>query len=194
MKSIISMLNSMTEGVLQELDLGKISTHDIKNIQTIMKLETSELISSSLVSGYNLAGGNDSTELAALSSIGEKIGFVFQLFNDLEPFEERVYAHKGNLNIDVARGRKNYCIALLNEFINSREKKKIDTLDESELVNYTFSLLQKYDIINLVLKECEKTFYVVLAEVKKSSFSSNWKEHFISFLYSVYTVSNSRLN
>lgn len=194
MKSIISMLNSMTEGVLQELDLGKISTHNIKSIQTIMKLETSELISSSLVTGYNLAGGNDSFELATLSSIGEKIGFVFQLFNDLEPFAEHIFTHKGNINIDVARGRKNYCIALLNEFVNSREKKKMDGLDENELVNYIFSLLQKYDILNLVLQECEKTFSIVLKEIKESSFNSNWKEQFISFVYSVYTVSKSRLN
>lgn len=194
MKSIILMLNSMTEGVLQELDLGKISTHNIENIQTIMRLETSELISSSLVIGYNLAGGNDPIELATLSGIGEKMGFVFQLFNDMEPFEEQICAHKGNLNIDVARGRKNYCIALLNEFINSREKKKMDALDENELVNYIFSLLQKYDILNLSLQECEKTFAIVLKEVKESSFNSNWKEHFISFLYSVYTVSSSRLN
>lgn len=194
MKSIILMLNSMTEGVLQELDLGKTSTHDIKNIQTIMRLETSELISSSLVAGYSLAGGNDSVELVTLSSIGEKMGFVFQLFNDLEPFKEQIRTHKGNLNIDVTRGRKNYCIALLNEFTSSREKKKMDALNGNELVSYIFSLLQKYDILNLSLQECEKTFAFAIKEVEESDFSSDWKEHFISFLYSVYAVSGSRLN
>lgn len=194
MRSIIAMLNSMTAGVLQELDLDKISTHNINEIQTIIMLETSELISSSLVSGYSLAGGNSSAELDTLSNIGKKIGFVFQLFNDLEPFMEQIHSHKGKLNIDAVRGRKNYCIALLNEFLNSREKRKLDLLDEDRLVDYIFSLLKKYDIVNLVLQECEKTFLIVLMEVKKSNFNSNWKEQFISFFHSVYSVSNSRLN
>lgn len=194
MHSIILMLNSMTEGVLRELDLGKISTQNIEEVQTIMALETSELISSSLVSGYNLAGGDDSVELNILMNIGQKIGFVFQLFNDLEPFVERIHTHKGKLNIDVIGERKNYCIALLNELTNSREKKKLDLLKENKLEDYIFSLLQKYDVLNLVLQECKNTFSIALIEVEKSDFSSSWKEHFSSFLSSVYAVSNSRLN
>ena len=193
MASIINMLESMTIGVLKELDLGQLSSHSLKSIQEIMILETAELITSSMISGYSLAGGADETTICALKNICQKVGFVFQVLNDLEPFTMMSHDHKGSLNIDVSRRRKNYCVALINELASKKEKGSLDLLNNKELEIIVQRLMEKYHIVDLLLAECRSTFDNAISELPQAQGGFSWCEQFTHFLESVYQVSYGRL-
>ena len=194
MASIIDMLESMTRGVLKELDLGVISSHGLLSIKEIMILETAELISSSLVSGYSLAGGDISAELCLLKSIGKKVGFVFQILNDMEPFAVSNHDHKGSINIDIGRRRKNYCVAIINELASRKERKKLDQCEEADLEQYIFQLLERYKVLPLLQNECRTTLADAIEEVKNTTTNQGWASDFNMFIQSVYDVSSTRLH
>jgi len=194
MFSIISTLESMTYGVLKELDLETVNTHSINSIKEIMLLETSELIISSLISGYSLADGNNKVAISCLKRLGKKVGFIFQTINDLEPFFESEHSHKGSLNIDVSRDRKNYCVALLNEFLSKKEKELISSSDSGQLEDLILNLCDKYNIKSRLLQECNTIVKNIRDEIHNVEFFSIYKEEFAIFIESVYYVSKNRLN
>lgn len=198
MKSIMSTLQSMTLGVLKELDLEKEDLYtNAEKIREIMQLETSSLLTNSLLLGYYLNNFRSDRVCDLFRSIGDDFGFIFQALNDLEPFcsQENVN-HKGQLNTDFSRNRKNICIPILFIFLTESEKRLIQSASDSNSDNIALSLFRKYGIQEIMLSEIMNSFEHVVYSVNlliDEGASKIWVDSFIEFLTSVYRTCLSRL-
>lgn len=98
----------MANGCLQELTLTSDSRYNIENISKIISMETSTLIKNSALLGFLISRTPNDAQIELLNNIGDKVGYLFQAMNDLEPFSsfENISLHKGNFNI-VQKDLKN---------------------------------------------------------------------------------------
>ena len=71
----------MSEGELQQLDSKDFSTDEARYYEIIFK-KTASLIASCLKVGAYTAGANEQ-QIAAIGKIGEKIGYIFQIKDDM---------------------------------------------------------------------------------------------------------------
>lgn len=195
---ITHTLQEMTVGVLHELDLSKQTIASLSEIRKIMDLETSSLITNSLLMGYYLTYKERPKLETILKRAGNNLGYIFQILNDLESFfSPKISEHKGSANNDISRGRKNICIPVLFELISAKEKGKIThtdgTLDELEILE----LMEKYHVKRIMLDEVEamrnKTEHLILNDVEEYS-RHNWGSEFVHFADSVVDVFKKRIS
>ena len=194
MTSLIGTLYNMSLGVLKELDLTGADLADVEKIKEIMDLETSSLIENSLLLGYFLSGDNTPDIERVLEQIGTKLGFAFQVLNDLEPFcSQKNEAHKGSKNTDISRNRKNICFPVLMELLSKREKEKAVTESDDYLIN----LFEKYNVKQILIEDVHNMIYGIhsdLIELTPKIKRENWGYLFMRFVASVISVFESRLN
>lgn len=192
--ALISTLYDMSLGVLIELDLTSDDLSDIQKIKEIMNLETSSLIKNSLLLGYFLSESTAANIESAFEQIGTKLGYAFQVLNDLEPFcSLKNEAHKGSVNTDISRGRKNICFAVLFELLSNREKHEIFSADDHLLEH----LFEKYHIKEIMLGEIHNVLLSIEIELSKLDskiMCEGWIDAFTKFVKSVITTFESRLD
>lgn len=198
MKLVIQTLEDMTLGVLKELDLSDdVSIQKLDDVKEIMHLETASLITNSLLVGYLLSQNKEMDNINLLQDIGKDLGYIFQVLNDLEPFcSKRNNDHKGSLNTDISRNRKNICVPLLYIYLTSKEKRKLENTPSEEKDTLLLNLFQKYHIqeklfdeINNVCKRIHSNITLMTGKPQMQE----WCEHFNIFVDSVITVSKKRL-
>ena len=195
---ITRTLQEMTLGVLRELDLNRQTFMDISEIRRIMDLETSSLITNSLLMGYYLTGKENLVLESTLKRVGNNLGFVFQILNDMESFFSlKISDHKGSINNDISRDRKNICIPILFELMSTREKKTVTredgTLNEREVV----ALLQKHGVKELLLKEVDNNCLQIKRVIKRGRdeyMQRSWGDEFVCFIDSVIAVFRKRID
>lgn len=192
--ALISTLYDMSLGVLLELDLTPDDLTDIPKIKEIISLETSSLIKNSLLLGYFLSESTNVDIEAAFVRVGTKLGYAFQVLNDLEPFcNLKSEAHKGSVNTDISRGRKNICFSVMFELLSNREKREIITADDSLLEQ----LFEKYDIKKVMLGETHNVLLSIEAELSALNSKikcDEWIDGFTKFIKSVFATFENRLN
>lgn len=192
--ALISTLYNMSLGVLKELDLTCDNLSDIQQVKEIMDLETSSLIRNSLLLGYFLSEKIDKNIEAAFERIGTKLGYAFQVLNDLEPFcNMKSEAHKGSINTDVSRGRKNICFSVIFELSSNQEKRQIATTDDALLEQ----LFKKYNIQKIMIDEIHNVLLNIeneLSELRPKIRCDEWTDEFLQFIKSVFTTFENRLN
>lgn len=152
-------LCSMANGCLQELTLTPDSCYDIQKISNIISLETSSLIKNSALLGFVISREPSSIQMKLLSDIGDKVGYLFQAMNDLEPFSsyENISFHKGSRNTDFERSRKNLIVTYIYGMCNAKEKQRLLALSNTpDAVPYMLRLYQKYNIFNVVQDDLKK--------------------------------------
>lgn len=198
MKIVIQTLEDMTLGVLRELDLSKeISMQELENIKEIMHLETATLITNSLLVGYLLSQNKEIDNINLFEKIGNDLGYVFQILNDLEPFcSKRNNDHKGSLNTDISRNRKNICIPLLYIYLSSKEKRKLDNCSLGEIDTLLLELFRKYDIKINLFNEINDVCQRIHNNIDKMEITpqmEEWCNNFHIFVDSVIAVSKKRL-
>jgi heptaprenyl diphosphate synthase len=197
MKSLMLTLQDMTLGVLKELDLEKDMYIDEEKIRGIMFLETSSLMTNSLLLGYYLANKSEKSVYEILKSIGEDFGFAFQVLNDLEPFcSSANSAHKGQRNMDFTRSRKNICIPILFSKLSSAEKHLLISAPHDKAGDIAQRLFEKYRIDTILLEEITNSFKHInyaLNILKEGDASSEWVEDFRAFLLSIFEICKNRL-
>ncbi len=193
MTALIQTLYNMSLGVLMELDLTRDDMGDINKVKEIMDLETSALIENSLLLGYYLTQSEDSLVENVLVQVGEKLGYIFQVLNDLEPYcSANNDAHKGSTNTDIMRNRKNICFPLLMGVASNKDKKKLACASDSELV----FLLNKYGIKELLLTDVQNTITQIkqdITSIKSLAKRHEWSAAFTDFIDSVIRVFQNRL-
>lgn len=191
---LISTLHNMSLGVLKELDLTTDDLSDIQKIKEIMDLETSSLIRNSLLLGYFLSESMDVDVEATLERIGTKLGYTFQVLNDLEAFcNLKNETHKGSINTDVSRGRKNICFSVMFELLSSRDRHKIATADDILLEH----LFEKYNIKKIMLDDIHNVLVSIedeLSELEPQIKCDRWTNLFLQFIRSVFTTFENRLS
>ena len=194
MTSLIRTLYNMSLGVLMELDLSSLDLANVEKIKEIMDLETSSLIENSILLGYFLSGDNVLDVEQTLEQIGSKIGFAFQVLNDLEPFcSQKNEAHKGSQNTDVSRNRKNICFPVLMGLLSKRERVKV--VDESD--DYLIYLFEKYNVKQILIDDVHNMLFGIQSELIRLTpiiKRENWGNLFMQFVASVISVFENRLN
>lgn len=198
MKLVIQTLEDMTLGVLRELDLSDdVSMQKLDDVKEIMHLETASLITNSLLVGYLLSQNKEMDNINLFREIGKDLGYIFQVLNDLEPFcSKRNNDHKGSLNTDISRNRKNICVSLLYIYLTSKEKRKLENTPSEEKDALLLNLFQKYRIQEKLFNEintvCKRIHNNITLMTRKPQLQE-WCDHFNVFVDSVITVSKKRL-
>lgn len=196
MREIINTLKDMSWGVLAELDLDQYSLINMKKIQEIMHYETGSLITNSLLMGHYLTCSENERIENILKSVGKDLGYSFQILNDLESFfSTKVNEHKGSLNNDINRFRKNICIPVLYSTMSIFEKRKykLDNIEDPAII---IELLEKHKIRDIMMEEIDKISDKIKCELIENAtlFQGHWLEGFINFIESVICVFKSRLD
>lgn len=198
MKLVIQTLEDMTLGVLRELDLSDdVSMQKLDDVKEIMHLETASLITNSLLVGYLLSQNKEMDNINLIQEIGKDLGYIFQVLNDLEPFcSKKNNDHKGSLNTDISRNRKNICVPLLYIYLTSKEKRKLVNTPAEEKDSLLLSYFQKYRTQEKLLNEIDnvcKRIHNNISLMSGKPELQEWCNHFDIFVDSVITVSKKRL-
>lgn len=198
MNLVIQTLEDMTLGVLKELDLSnEISNQKLSDIKEIMHLETASLITNSLLTGYLLSQDKEKNNINIFEEIGNDLGYIFQVLNDLEPFCSKINSdHKGSLNTDVSRNRKNVCLPLIYSLLTTEEKQKLERSSDEELDLLLLNFFQKYKVKKVLFTEIVEILRRIHNNIQKMGSSPKmepWCESFHTFVDSVITVSQKRL-
>ena len=171
---------SMSKGALDELRLED-NILNLEHIKMIAKLETAEIIGNAMQLGYFAGGGSDPATSQLFKQLGDQFGYLFQAMNDLEVFSdtEALSAHKGAANDDISISRKNLGVALLYNVAKPADQKLI--LDKTPGIVY--ELMQKYHILDFILKKTELYYDNIFTQLQKNSkLSAEWVEGYIQFM------------
>ena len=197
-KLVVQTLEDMTLGVLKELDLNSnVSSQNIDEIKEIMHLETATLITNSLLVGYILSQNTDTKTMGLFNEIGKELGYIFQILNDLEPFcSQKNNDHKGSLNTDISRNRKNICIPNLQLFLTSEEINELQLSSVEDRDQMLLSLFNKYNVKEHLFEEisvCSRRIHSNIDLIPKDTQIESWCDNFHSFVDSAIEVSKKRL-
>ena len=191
---VVDTLYNMSLGVLMELDLEPKDFVNIHKIKEIIELETSSLIGNSLLLGYFLSEKCEESIEEMLERIGQKLGYAFQVLNDLEPFcNSQNEEHKGSLNTDISHDRKNICIPILMELMSKADAKRLTSFSDN---SYIINMFNKYNIRRIMIDDIDNVILWIEDELKEHSYEvkyPNWAQEFKQFILSVITVFESRL-
>lgn len=193
------IMYDMSLGELEELSLDNISKYDYKKVQDIIYLETSTLISNSLLLGYYAGNGESEDVEKTLKSIGRECGYIFQVMNDMEPFcqQIKIKQHKGRLNTDILQTKKNIVLALMYNLISLDEKNEIEAAksvdDINSLVIKYFNFYKIKDTFMREIKLIHYNIYEQIDNLRKYGISSNWCTLFKTFIDTIIQECKNRL-
>lgn len=199
MKLVIQTLEDMTLGVLKELDLtNEAALQKVDDVKEIMNLETASLITNSLLVGYLLSHEGNANQINLFQEIGADLGYVFQALNDLEPFcSNRNDDHKGSLNTDISRNRKNICVPLLYIYLTGKDKRNLQKCPKENKDLLLLNLFNKYKIKEKLFEEINNVCKRIHENIQKMSNEpqmEEWCKQFHLFVDSVIEVSKKRLD
>lgn len=187
----------MTLGALNEISSKDIA-FDINKVKEIVSLETASIIRNGVVIGYTAGNGADTEIIDLLDDIGYCCGYIFQALNDLEPFGniDGLVQHKGTLNTDLLKNRKNIVVAYIYAWVSENELKMLSTSNNSEyLSNYITSLIDKYHIKEHLMTEISNLQLRIsdrIAKIEKITGHTNWCKHFNNFIDITVAASKKR--
>ncbi|MBD5443946.1 MAG: hypothetical protein HDR29_00145 [Lachnospiraceae bacterium] len=192
-------LCSMANGCLQELTLTSESRYDIKKISNIISMETSTLIKNSALLGFIISKSPTNAQIKLLNDIGDKVGYLFQAMNDLEPFSsfENISFHKGSLNTDFERSRKNLIVTYIYGMCSAKEKQRLlESNNSPEAIPYMIQLYKKYNIFNVVrddLKDVESQVDSLLSQLANQQINKQCLDEFHIFFTEIMKIAKDKL-
>ena len=134
-----------------------------------------------------------------LNDIGDKVGFLFQAMNDLEPFSsyKNISLHKGSFNIDFERSRKNLIAAYIYGMCGTKEKQQLkETKNASEAISYLIQLYKKYSIFNIVqndLKKVEGQVEALIDQLAIQQINKQCLDDFRDFFANIMRIATEKL-
>lgn len=188
----------MATGCLEELELDLLSRYDTERIRRIIDLETISLIKNSLLLGYWSNCGVDQRVEQTIVEIGKNCGYIFQIFNDLEPFSsaEKNSAYKGSWNMDLDRDRKNIAVAYIYGAASTREKHLLASLSGEELYSLVLELYKKYSICQEICNEAwglEQQTNDLIVALRQSDRPAGSLDDFRTFVHEIVEICFSKL-
>ena len=188
----------MARGGLEELCLTPQNKFDFLRLNSIVYSETSVIIETSLLLGYYASGNFNEQVARLLSRIGDKCGYLFQLMNDMEAFcsQEKNIEHKGALNMDFERERKNLVIAYLYQLLSKGERKQLLTCKPSEQGKFLIKLFQTYRLKDDFSRKITHIHDSLTGDIQQLCELGNcpaWYEMFEAFIEQVYDMCKQRL-
>lgn len=189
----------MSLGELRELNLNSADRYNYKKIKEIIDLETSPLISNSLLFGYYAGNGKEKNIEDTLRLIGYECGFIFQVMNDLEAFcqQEKLTQHKGRLNTDIVYAKKNIALTLLYNLISEQEKEKLLSIhSEDDANNLLIHYFKHYKIRDSFIREVDlisEKINTQINELENEKLCSDWCRLFHYFINAIIQECKNRL-
>lgn len=179
---------NMCIGAINEIQIGINDRCNINKINQIINSETVELLKNSFLVGYMASGKYNETLMNAFLDVGAKCGYIFQVMNDLEPFcnPQYILEHKGNLNSDCLRSRKNIVIPYI--FSNAAKKDQIllkSLMDTKGNYSTLKELFDKYNIRNRIFTDMDNlrdAIHNTINNIPKDATDPNWLEVFPIFV------------
>lgn len=151
LKLFSQSLREMSIGCLSELKLNHENCYNYETVVSIIQKETATLIKNSLLIGFLSNALCDQKVISLIEQIGEKVGYFFQVMNDLEPFcsNKNLTRHKGALNFDFNRARKNIVLPYIYGCCSIREKNLLteNVNPDQELILHLYT---KYKIESVI--------------------------------------------
>lgn len=190
-------LSEMALGCLSELTLTTEKRYDYQNIVKIMCNETSTLIKNSFLFGYLTNALFDKNTVAVIEQIGEKVGYLFQVMNDLEPFCNGIdlTLHKGTLNFDFNRSRKSIVLPYIYGCCSVSEKQKL--LEDNEIdTSIILELYQKYQVelvIRKDLNDIQEQLETHFQELEHMQVNLACLKDFKHFYYNIMKIAKERI-
>jgi geranylgeranyl pyrophosphate synthase len=157
-------IKEMASGALEEV----ISTGDqlaiFAKARRLIELQTIALMKNGMLTGYKYGHGSEQYA-ATIESLGYDSGYMFQVLNDLEPFlgGDLNAFHKGGVNFDVLRSRKNITVAFIHSRLSPMDRDRLQSLIQSAdplLPSVLTGWFAKYNVLSDVLDN--------LSDVKKN--------------------------
>lgn len=191
-------LQEMASGCLLELRLTTEQIYNYENIVSIICKETSTLIKNSLLLGFMTNNPNEQQTVQKIELIGDKVGYLFQTMNDLEPFcsAGNLIQHKGSLNMDFEHCRKNIVLPYIYGSCSVCEKKQLLKSDKVD-VNMVLHLYEKYKIeesIKRDLKDVENELESDFEELSKMQINLHCLNDFKKFYIDIMDIAKKRLS
>jgi geranylgeranyl pyrophosphate synthase len=125
-------IKEMASGAIEEVISSRDQLAVFENTKRLIEMQTIALMKNGLLTGYKLGQGSEQYA-ATIESLGYDSGYMFQVLNDLEPFlgQELNAFHKGSVNFDVLRSRKNITVAFIFNRLSSSEQRQFQALLQS---------------------------------------------------------------
>ena len=159
----------MCEGALLEITSTETDRLNMNRIQEIINLETATLLKNSLLIGYIASNQNYNPNMSdTIERIGERCGFIFQVLNDLEPFcnPDYIKKHKGNLNSDYLKSRKNIVIPYMYQALSTKKRKQLEKIIENnENFNVIQELFEEFNLREYIMKDIEGLHKIIDEEI-----------------------------
>lgn len=147
-------IKDMALGGIEEVTSPNDHLASFSKAKRIIELQTIALIKNGLLTGYQYGRGN-MDHVAIIDSLGYDCGYLFQVLNDLEPFlgADLNVRHKGAVNFDVLRSRKNITVAFISAKLSSSERDRLHMLMRTAdplLPSVLYRWFSKYDVLNSI--------------------------------------------
>ena len=133
-----------------------------------------------------------------IEDIGDKVGYLFQVMNDMEPFTSanNLTAHKGSLNLDFERSRKNMVLPYIYGSCSIKEKERL--LSPSDFhTAYILELYSKYKIEKIMMDDLvriENQIAKRFIDLEKQLTNQNCLNDFICFYNNIIKIGKARLH
>lgn len=190
-------LLEMATGCLSELTLTQEKRYNYQSIVTIICKETSTLIKNSFLIGFLTNHCPNRKAISVIEQIGEKVGYLFQAMNDLEPFcdNENLSQHKGSLNFDFDRSRKNIVLPYIYGRCSVSEKQELLKKDETD-TSLILKLYEKYQISSVIkddLKAIQDQLETHFLELEEMQVNLACLTDFKRFYHEIIKIAQNRL-
>ncbi|MCR4719074.1 MAG: polyprenyl synthetase family protein [Firmicutes bacterium] len=197
LNTLIKTIYYMSKGALEEIRLKDAHIFNKDKISKIIQYETSEIIGNSLLFGYYVGLDQEIPYqhiVNEIKFIGDRFGYIFQVFNDLEVFmcPYKLKEHKGDINMDFFLNRKNIVVATLYEVIKPKERELIKNCTSQQLQN----LIAKYQITDFLYTQADIQYKNLLDRINKLyniNIPQKWICGFLEFFKYAKKYAESRL-
>ncbi len=157
-------IKEMSSGAIEEVISAGDHLAIFAKARRLIELQTIALMKNGMLTGYRYGDGNEQYA-TTIESLGYDSGYMFQVLNDLEPFlgGDRNAFHKGEVNFDVLRSRKNITVAFIRDRLSSVDRDRLLHLIQSAdplLPSVLIGWFAKYNVLSAVVDN--------LADVRKN--------------------------
>jgi geranylgeranyl pyrophosphate synthase len=186
-------ITEMSLGVIEEVTSPEDQLASITKAKKIIELQTIALIKNGLLTGYRYGHGNRQ-HAHFVDSLGYDCGYLFQVLNDLEPFlgADLNALHKGAVNFDVLRSRKNISVAFIFDTLNASERDQLQTMMRSadpRLTSLLIGWFLEHDVFTIMAENLNDVRRNIYASIDALPLNSERRTGFVAFVN--YVLSNA---
>lgn len=190
-------LQEMASGCLSELTMTPEQLYNYENIVSIICKETSTLIKNSLLLGFITNKPQSFETIQIIEEMGDRIGYLFQAMNDLEPFcsTTNLIHHKGSLNMDFEHSRKNIVLPYIYASCSIWEKKQLLKSNQinTEEILYLFEKYRIEKVIKSDIKDTENEIEQYFDQLCAKDINLCCLKDFHKFYATIISIAKERL-